>query len=127
LTGDTEGFARGVSGWVRTTMTPENVGRDTAECVAAAQSHPGQVATLILPADASWGEGGKIAAPLPAPEPQPADPSALEAAARALRSDGPHGRRALLLLGRDAMTGDGPALAHAIANATGAGVLSQLV
>lgn len=127
LTGDTEGYARAISGWTRTTMLPENVGRDTAECVAAAQSHPGQVATLILPADASWGEGGKVAAPLPVPTPQPADPHMVETAARALQNDGPHGRRVLLLLGRDAMTGDGPALAHAIANATGAGVLSQLV
>ncbi len=59
LTADTEGLARTVSAWVRTTQTPQEVGRDAAEAVRAARAHPGQVATLILPADASWGEGGR--------------------------------------------------------------------
>lgn len=127
LTADTEGFARGVSGWVRTTMSSEQVGRDAAEAIRAAQTLPGQVATLILPADSSWGEGGKKAAPLPIPEAQPADPSMIDAAAQALRAPGPQGRHALLLLAHDALLGEGPALAAGIAAATGAEVMAQFV
>ncbi|HQU10525.1 MAG TPA: thiamine pyrophosphate-binding protein, partial [Acidiphilium sp.] len=56
LTADTEGWARPVSGWVRTAMTAEAVGRDAADAVAAART--GTIATLILPADTAWTEGG---------------------------------------------------------------------
>ena len=42
------------------------VGRDAAEAVAAAAGPPGQVATLILPADVSWSEGAEPAAPVAA-------------------------------------------------------------
>ena len=35
----------------------------------AARTAPDQIATLILPSDASWEEGGVAADPLPAPPP----------------------------------------------------------
>ena len=44
---------------------------DAAEAVAAAQGPPGQVATLVLPADVSWSPGGVAAGPLPARRPRP--------------------------------------------------------
>lgn len=124
LTADTEGLARTVSAWVRTAQTPAEVGRDAAEAVRAARSHPGQVATLILPADASWGKGGAVALPCPAPAPPALDPSALEGAARLLR-DG--GGRVLLLLAAEALGGEGPALAQGIAAKTGAEVMAQFL
>ena len=34
------------------------VGADAAVAVQAARTHPGQIATLILPSDTSWDEGG---------------------------------------------------------------------
>src|ERR1700738_1646051 len=58
LTADTEGWARGVSGWVRTAMDVRTVGRDAAAAVQASMIAPGQIATLILPSDTSWNEGG---------------------------------------------------------------------
>ena len=58
LTADTEGWARGVSGWVRTAMDVKTVGADAAAAVQAANIAPGQIATLILPSDTSWNEGG---------------------------------------------------------------------
>src|SRR6266851_668200 len=61
LTADTEGFARGVSGWVRTASDARTVGADAAAAVQAARTVPGQVATLILPSDTSWNEGGVVA------------------------------------------------------------------
>src|SRR5215216_5771551 len=64
LTSDVEGVARPFSDWVRTSANPLLVARDGAAAVAAAMAPPGRVATLILPADASWGEADGPA-PLP--------------------------------------------------------------
>ena len=58
LTADTEGIARTVSHWVRTSASSTIVGLDGAAAVQAAKTTPGQIATLILPADVSWNEGG---------------------------------------------------------------------
>jgi acetolactate synthase-1/2/3 large subunit len=98
LQSDIETVARNVSpGFVRTSQSTAALGRDTAEAVAAAKGLPGQVATLILPADVSWGEGGMAQAPI-APVPAPsADDATVAAIAQAVRSGG---KAALLLGGR---------------------------
>ena len=67
LTADTEGWARGVSAWVRTAATAATVGADAAVAVQAARTYPGQIATLILPSDTSWDAGGIVADALPVP------------------------------------------------------------
>src|SRR3954452_598107 len=54
LQSDIETVARNVSGWVRTSQGPQELSRDALEAIAAAKGPPGQVATLILPADVSW-------------------------------------------------------------------------
>ncbi|NIV75959.1 MAG: hypothetical protein GWN37_14335, partial [Gammaproteobacteria bacterium] len=54
LTADVEGIAWPVSAWVRTSMDARSVAGDGAEAVAAASAAPGQVATLILPANTAW-------------------------------------------------------------------------
>src|SRR5919202_6267607 len=72
LQSDIETVARNVSTWVRTSQRTEDLARDAAEAIAAATGPPGQVATLILPADVSWSDGG---APAPAP-PAPTPPGA---------------------------------------------------
>src|SRR5580692_6419773 len=73
LASDIEGIARPYSKWLRTSKSPSEVGRDAAEAIVAARTAPGQIATLIVPADVAWGEDGSIAAipvlpkpPLPA-------------------------------------------------------------
>src|ERR671910_1659485 len=55
LTSDIESLARPMSHWVRRIADAESVGPDTAAAYQAAMSLPG-VTTLILPADAAWGE-----------------------------------------------------------------------
>src|SRR5436305_4306776 len=54
LQSDIETVARNVSHWVRTSPTTEGVARDAVEAITAAVGPPGQVATLIVPADVSW-------------------------------------------------------------------------
>jgi acetolactate synthase-1/2/3 large subunit len=63
LESDIDALAGTVSGWVRRSLSPADVAADTADAIAAAAR--GQVATLVLPADVSWGEGAEPAAPPP--------------------------------------------------------------
>jgi acetolactate synthase-1/2/3 large subunit len=122
LTADTEGWARGVSAWVRTAMDVKTVGRDAASAVQAAMTSPGQIATLILPSDTSWNDGGIVAEALP-PVPTPTvSPNQIEEAAASLRRGGPG---VMLLLGGAALGEAGLALAHRISSATGCRVAAQ--
>ncbi|MBV8912081.1 MAG: hypothetical protein JOZ05_03445, partial [Acetobacteraceae bacterium] len=75
LTADTEGWARPVSIWTRTATRAQTVGADAASCVQAAS---GGIATLILPSDTCWDEGGAVAAKLPDVAVQAASPDAVE-------------------------------------------------
>ena len=84
--------------------------------VAAARSHGGEIATLVVPADAGWDASAGPAAPLPLVPPAPVPEGAVEAAARALRS----GEPAALLLGGAATRGPALRAAARIAAATGA-------
>jgi acetolactate synthase-1/2/3 large subunit len=96
LQSDIETVARNVSpGFVRTSQSTAALSRDAADAIVAARGLPGQVATLILPADVSWGEGGAPAVVPPMPQPPVADDAAVQAVAQAVRSGG----KVALLLG----------------------------
>jgi len=123
LTADTEGLARAVSAWVRTSTRAAEVGRDGAAAVQAARSANGQVVTLILPSDTCWDDGGEVAEPLPVLPPAAPDPHAVQAAARLLRSR----RRVLLLLAGGALLAPAQALAWRVAQATGAQLMVDYV
>lgn len=120
LTADTEGWARGVSGWVRTATSSTTVGRDAAVAVQAARTAPGQIATLILPADTAWTEGGEVGEPLPVPARPHSDPHQVQQVAGVLRQR----QKTLILLGGDALTAPALALAHRIAAHTGAAIMA---
>ncbi len=64
LAADVAGFARPVSGWLHTSMNSKTVASDGARAVQAAGQAPGQIATLILPADTAWEEAEGPASPL---------------------------------------------------------------
>jgi acetolactate synthase-1/2/3 large subunit len=76
-----------------------DVGKAAAEAIRMARTSPGQIATLILPSDASWNEGGKVAVPLK-PKPAPKiDMRNVRKVARILHEK----RNVLLLLGGPAL------------------------
>ena len=123
LESDIATVARNVSTWIRTSRSPQDIGRDAVEAVAAAAGPPGQVATLILPADVSWSDGGQVAAPI-APSGRTAVPvDVMDSIAGILRADVP----ALLLLG-GAVLANADALdaADRICAATGARMLAEV-
>lgn len=100
LQSDIETVARNVSpGFVRTARSTVDLCRDAADAVAAALGPPGGVATLILPADVSWSEGGVVAPPHARVAPPPADDAHVEGLAAIIRAS----KTVALLLGGAAL------------------------
>ncbi len=123
LESDIDAMASAVSGWLRRSMSPDSVAADAADAVAAAMTPPGQVATLVLPADVCWlpAPGGAAPAVMP-PATRAVQADAVTTAAKLLRS----GETCTLLVGGRAMTAAGIRAATRIAAATGARVVSEV-
>ena len=124
LTSDIEGVARPFNDWVRTTPNSNSVAADAADAVAAARRLPGQIASLILPADAAWTPVTDRPGIVPTagePERPVPDGSAIDAAERILRT----GNRAALLLGANATLEEPLELAGRVAAATGCRILAE--
>jgi acetolactate synthase-1/2/3 large subunit len=121
LQSDIETVARNVSSWVRTSRSTEDLPRDAAEAIAAAIGPPGQVATLIVPADVSWQEGAEAAAVLTPASPTQVPGEVVEAVAWALRSSD----RTAVLLGGSALRSGGLMAAARVAAATGARLFAE--
>ncbi|MGH8665364.1 MAG: acetolactate synthase large subunit [Burkholderiales bacterium] len=115
LTADIEGIARPFSHWVKTSPTSKTVAGDGALAIQAARVAPGQIATLILPADTAWGGADGVADTPDTPPPPKPDKDAVIAAAKALRN----GDSAMLFLGGRALRARGLELAGKIAAKTG--------
>ncbi len=120
LTADTEGLARAVSHWVRTSSSAQQVASDGTAAVQAARTAPGQIATLIVPADVAWSEGGEPALALSVPARPQVVSEAVQTAVRILRSGDP----AMLLLNGQALGEAGLVAARRIAHASGAKLLA---
>ncbi|MGL4808946.1 MAG: acetolactate synthase large subunit, partial [Giesbergeria sp.] len=123
LQSDIETVARNVSpGFVRTSQSTAALCQDATDAITAARGLPGQVATLILPADVSWGEGGVPCPPPPAPQPPAADDATVERIAQAVRS----GKKTALLLGGQALREPGLLAAARIAAHCGVQLLTEV-
>lgn len=116
LTSDTEGLARSVSNWIRTSGSAESVGRDAAAAVQAALAPPGGIATLVLPADCAWNEGAAPGHRLPVPPRAAVPRETIREVAWALRA----GLPATIVLSGPALTEQGLLCAQRVAVATGA-------
>lgn len=120
LTSDIEAIARPYSKWVRTSRASSEVGLDASKSVIAARTAPGQIATLIVPADVAWSDGGSVAAVPALPKPSLPDTQTVERAAAMLRS----GARTAIMIAGNALYGKGLVTAGRIAAATGAKLLA---
>ncbi len=121
LSSDVAAFARTVSSWVETLRSPDDTGTATAACVRASYGPPGQVATLIVPADFSWSPAGDPFAKVVRVAPYAVDAERVREAAKILRS----GKRGGLLLSGGALRARGVTAAGRIAAATGARVFAD--
>jgi acetolactate synthase-1/2/3 large subunit len=120
LTSDIEGIARPYSKWLRTSRSSSEVGPDAVQAMVAARSAPGQIATLIVPADVAWSEGGRIAVASGWTKTPIAGEANIKRIAEMLRSS----LRTAILLSGKALYGRGLAAAGRIAAATGAKLLA---
>ncbi len=123
LQSDIETLAANVSGWVRRSGSTESLAADAADAVVAARTPPGEIATLILPADVSWGAGGQETPRRTFDAPLVPDLATVEAAAKILRS----GEPSAILVGDDIMRDElALSLLDAVAAATGTKVLAEV-
>ena len=116
LASDVTGLARTVSGWVHTSMSAQTVAADGARAVQAATAAPGQIATLILPADTAWLDAEGPAPALPRIAPSPVSTEAVDRVAAALKN----GKRSAILMRGAALQDKGLRAAGRIAAASGA-------
>jgi acetolactate synthase-1/2/3 large subunit len=121
LTSDIEGLARPMSDWVKTCQSAAAVGADAAEAVAQARSGAGRIATLVLPANSAWSEGGVTARATEPVARRAVAHEAIEQAAKALGSAG----RSALLLGGASLRGEALVWAGRIAARTGCRLFAE--
>jgi acetolactate synthase-1/2/3 large subunit len=127
LESDIDALAGSVSGWVRRSARSADAPADAAEAVAAALRPPGQVVTLILPADVTWSDGAEpvVMMPFRPREPSPVPPGRFAPALGALRGLGDVGRSTTILLGGTGLRRPAIEAASRISAATGAQVLAE--
>jgi acetolactate synthase I/II/III large subunit len=115
LQSDITSLASGLDGWQRTISSTEQVATDTADAIRAAYGPPGQIATLILPADVSWNTLSTVPAwpVVERPSLVAPDGQQLSRAIDALRT-----KRTALLVGGSALDAHQLSLAERIAAAT---------
>lgn len=120
LTADIEATAKMASGWIRTTKQPTLAARDGLDAVAATLSGDAfsSVATLVLPADCSWGEAEPVEAERLERQRHHVSTTAIKAASDALGSD------TLLLIDGNGLTEDGLLAAARINAGSGARLMT---
>ncbi len=123
LTTDTFALANTVSHWVRTSTASAAVGSDGAEAVQVARSGAGQIATLILPSDSSWNDGGVVAEALPVQARAAIDDLLVQRAAQVLRDKS----NVLMLLGAEALREDAQREVYRIVAKTGCRVMAESI
>jgi len=123
LQSDIAPIASSLKGWQRSSQSPDEIARDAADALSAAYGPPGRIATLVLPADVSWGELARV----PDEWPLASRASLLEPddhliglSLNVLRT-----KRAALFVGGDAVSSEQLALAQRVAHATGARLIME--
>jgi len=120
LNSDVETTAAPYSQWVKTSQSVQSLQQDAAEAVRAAWSSNGQVASLILPADVAWTASDLPALSVDTVPADKASPDMIKAAIACLTN----GKRTGIVLGGNALHGEGLDRAGRVALATGATLFS---
>ena len=121
LTSDIEAIARPMSHWVKTSTKSMDLSKDGAEAIEYAKKAPGKIASLILPADTAWGEGGDIIKAKNAGIRRKVDEVNIKKIAKILTN----GKHSTLILGGEALTEEATLLAGKISSKTGCGIITE--
>jgi acetolactate synthase-1/2/3 large subunit len=115
LASDIAAYAKPVSGWIGEIEDPMDVPAMTRAAIEASLQAPGQIATLIVPADTAWSESiAPTAEKISRPQAERVHEAAVDAAVAALRS----GEPTVMLIKGLALHEEGLALASQISNTT---------
>ena len=129
LTSDIQGIAAPVSHWVDTPTTASALASAGAEAVQQAHQHPGQIATLVLPANTAWdsvADDTQSVARLPARSTgQIVEQQTVTELARTLRTAASNDEPVCFVLGGQCLHAQGLALADQAAQSCGAAVFAE--
>ena len=115
LTSDLDGLAKASSDWVGRSKSPDDLSDLGAKAWQAAHTYPGQIATMLVPADSAWGETEKLCKELVSEGPLDIDNSLLTDAYNVLSSE----KNTMLFIGGDCLDEESVTLAGKIATKTG--------
>jgi len=121
LASDIDALAGTFSSWVRSAPDAASLAPLGAQAVSESLRSPGNISTLIVPADSAWDAARMAAKPLPRPDAPVVKAADIEAAAKALSS----ASKPAILIGGPAMFEEGLRIAGQIAKKTGAALLSD--
>ncbi len=116
LTSDIVGLAEPVSHWVRSVSDAQSLPADAAESVVQASKKPGQIATLIVPANCAWDESVEPLGRTNLAEIPTASDEAINKAAELLGN----GKSTILLMGNMSLTERAIEIADRISQVSGA-------
>ena len=113
LTSDLDGLANASSNWVGRSSSPDDLSSLGSQAWLEAHKFPGQIATMLVPADCAWGETDNLGPVVEIPEPAKIDDKEIDLAFNSLtKSD-----NAMLFLGGDFLDEESVNLAGKIATA----------
>jgi acetolactate synthase-1/2/3 large subunit len=118
---DIDSLARPVSGWLRNVQRAGDIAADATAAIRAAREPPGQIATLVVPADCTWESSQADHAPITLPVRRKVPAATLEHCTRILRARAP----AVLLVNGLALREPGLQLLERIAAASGARLMAD--
>ena len=121
LTSDVDGVAAPMSDWVRRSESASDLAVAGAEAISASMTYPGQIATIIAPADHAWTEDAGIAGEAAVPIAPKVSDAAIAEATDELRKSG----KAALYLGACALREDALFQAGRIAAACNARIICE--
>ena len=115
LTSDLDGLAKASSDWVGRSSSPDDLSAVGAKAWQAAHKFPGQIATMLVPADCAWGETDNLGKKLDIQGPEVVDDALIDEAHKALSSNS----NSMLFLGGEFLDEESVTLAGKIATASG--------
>ena len=125
LTSDIETLARNFSCWIKSSSTDASLAQDGADAYTAtlrqSSGSTGQIATLIMGADAAWGSSPGIGTPNPVPMRSKVGEATIESIAELLGKAG----NTILLLEYQAIEADALTAAGKIASKTGCRLMTS--
>ena len=113
LTSDLDGLAKASSNWVGRSLSPDDLSSLGSQAWLEAHKFPGQIATMLVPADCAWGETDNLGPVVEIPEPAKIDDKEIDIAFKALSQS----NNAMLFVGGDFLDEESVGLAGKIATA----------